>query len=67
VTVLATRLLPRWIGWFGVVAAIAALASLVFVTMFVWLLWIAVTSIVLFLAIRKDSGFTKESPLASAS
>lgn len=67
VTVLATRMLPRWIGWFGVVAAVAALASLVFVTMFVWLLWIAVTSIVLFLAVRKDSGFTQDATLASAS
>jgi hypothetical protein len=64
-TVLATRMLPRWIGWFGLVAAVAALASLVFVTMFVWLLWIAVTSIVLFLAIRKESGLTRDGPLPS--
>ena len=56
ITVLATRALPRWIGWFGVVAAIAALASLFFVTMFVWLLWIAVTSLVMFVAARREQG-----------
>ena len=53
ITVLATRMLPRWVGWFGVVAGVAAIASLIFVTMFVWLLWIAVTSVLLFLAARK--------------
>jgi hypothetical protein len=58
ITVLATRVLPRWIGWFGVVAAVAALASVFFVTMFVWLLWIAVASVVLFLAARQGPGTT---------
>ena len=58
IAVLATRVLPRWIGWFGLVAAIAALLSILFVTMFVWLPWIAVTSVVLFLATRKESGET---------
>ena len=58
IAVLATRVLPRWIGWFGLVAALAALVSILFVTMFVWLLWIAVTSIVLFLATRRESGET---------
>jgi len=53
ITVLATRLLPRWLGWFGLVAAVAALASIIFVTMFLWLLWIAVTSVLLFLAARR--------------
>jgi hypothetical protein len=64
-TVLANRMLPRWIGWFGIVAAIAALASLMFVTMFVWLLWIAVTSVVLFLAVRKEPGITSDGTLSS--
>ena len=59
ITVLATRALPRWIGWFGVVAAIAALASVFFVTMFVWLLWIAVTSLVMFVAARREQGTAK--------
>lgn len=58
ITVLATRVLPRWLGWFGLVAAVAALASIIFVTMFVWLLWIAVTSVLLFLAARRGSGIT---------
>lgn len=58
ITVLATRALPRWIGWFGLVASVAALLSIIFVTMFVWLLWIAVTSVVLFLAARRESGVT---------
>jgi hypothetical protein len=49
IAVLASRVLPRWLGWFGIVAAIAALASVIFVTMAVWLLWIAVTSVALFL------------------
>jgi hypothetical protein len=61
ITVLASRLLPRWLGWFGIVAAIAALASIVFVTMFVWLLWIAVTSVLLFLASRRGPGITTSS------
>jgi hypothetical protein len=52
-TILATRILPRWLGWFGIVAGIAALASIVFLTMFVWLLWIAVTSLLLFASSRK--------------
>ncbi len=59
ITVLATRALPRWIGWFGLIAAIAALISIIFFTMFVWLLWIAVTSVVLFLAARRESGVTR--------
>lgn len=58
ITVLATRTLPRWIGWFGLVAAIAALISILFFTMFIWLLWIAVTSVVLFLTARRESGVT---------
>jgi hypothetical protein len=58
ITILATRPLPRWIGWFGLVAAVAALVSIIFFTMFVWLLWIAVTSVVLFMAVRKESGET---------
>jgi len=53
ITVLASRVLPRWLGWFGIVAAVAALASVVFLTMFIWLLWIAVTSVLLFLAARR--------------
>jgi hypothetical protein len=64
-TVLATRMLPRWMGWFGLVAAIAALASIVFVTMFVWLLWIAIASVLLYLAVRKEPGFTRDRPLPS--
>ena len=64
-TVFATRMLPRWIGWFGLVAAIAALASLVFVTMLVWLLWIAITSVVLYLAVRKKSRIHTDGPLPS--
>jgi hypothetical protein len=52
-TVLATGILPRWLGWFGLVAAVAALFSLIFFTMFIWLLWIAVTSVFLFLTTRK--------------
>jgi hypothetical protein len=68
ITVLATRALPRWIGWFGLVAAVAALASVIFFTMFVWLLWIAITSVVLFLAARRESGATRrDSPSASSS
>ena len=59
ITVLATRALPRWIGWFGLIAAIAALISIIFFTMFVWLLWIAVTSVVLFVAARREPGATQ--------
>lgn len=67
ITVLATRALPRWIGWFGLVAAVAALLSILFVTMFVWLLWIAVTSVVLFVAARRESGPpTRDSPAAAS-
>jgi hypothetical protein len=66
ITVLATRALPRWIGWFGLVAAVAALLSVIFFTMFVWLLWIAVTSVVLFLATRRESGAaTRARPMPS--
>jgi len=68
ITVLATRALPRWIGWFGLVAALAALVSVIFFTMFVWLLWIAVTSVVLFAAARREpedttKGSTAPSPV----
>jgi hypothetical protein len=66
ITVLATRVLPRWIGWFGLIAAVAALVSILFVTMFVWLLWIAVTSIVLFLAARREGTAPSESPTAAS-
>jgi hypothetical protein len=52
IAVLASRVLPRWLGWFGIVAAIAALASVIFVTMAVWLLWIAATSVALFMQAR---------------
>jgi hypothetical protein len=62
ITVLASRALPRWIGWFGLVAAVAALVSLLFFTMFVWLLWIAVTSVVLFVAARREP---RDTPMGS--
>jgi len=62
ITVLATRALPRWIGWFGLVAALAALVSVIFFTMFVWLLWIAVTSVVLFVAARREP---RDTPMGS--
>lgn len=58
ITVLATRSLPRWLGWFGILAGVAALASLIFVTIFVWLLWIAVTSVMLFLAVRRGTAIS---------
>ena len=57
-TVLGTRVVPRWIGWSGLVAGVAALVSILFVTMFVWLLWIAVTSVALFLAARGEAEAT---------
>ena len=58
ITVLATGSLPRWLGWFGILAGVAALASLIFVTIFVWLLWIAVTSVMLFLAVRRGTAIS---------
>jgi len=52
-TILNSRVLPRWLGWFGLLAGVAALASIMFVTMIIWLLWIAVTSLLLFTHSRK--------------
>jgi hypothetical protein len=51
--VLATGVLPRWLGWFGILAAVAALVSIIFFTMIIWLLWVAVTSVMLFLRNRR--------------